>query len=298
MNQFCHQCGSPVSPGARFCPKCGAGVQPATVSEPANPPIQAPPARPAGVKALMIDAFQRTKASLADYFEHPKKLIPMLVLAAVWLLLSLLPAFGINPWPVKLLSFLTFAQGGMYGGFWGVVGGVIGKAVVAYFVSTLLLPLLKGKNPLKGMGDGFKRFFSGMAVKSAAAGAQLMLGIGLALIVFNFLTGNASAVNSLVGVIGFVLAIRALFTSGGFFWSLMLSVAHRLSGGRIPSQMAIGRVMSGYAAGSALSVALAAVLPPYRLFSAYLPYAAGGILILVGVILLVTSKTGKGAAIV
>lgn len=311
MSKFCKSCGALLNPDIKFCSSCGIIVQTPECTAAhgrgrAEEKIKT--AESALTKKGSIDygryganqsrelpslfAFIKKSirdglASLQQLLKTPKRLIPMLVLGVFWLILSILPALGINPLPVRLLSFLTFAQGGMYGGVWGAVGGVLGKAVFAYFVSALILPLFSGKNPFKGMVKGLKGFASGLVVQSVAAASQLILGIGLALVVFNFLTGNASAVNSMAGVVGFVLAVKALWTRGGFFWSLLLSVAHSLSRGRSPSQMTIGRVMSGYAAGSAAGIALSALRLPY------LPYALGVLLIIAGVILGIAGKSKK-----
>ncbi|NLM79120.1 MAG: zinc ribbon domain-containing protein [Ruminococcaceae bacterium] len=293
MSRFCRNCGSPVSQDTRFCTACGAGIQPSRESPEKDQPLQAATAQPTGVKALFAERLHQIKRSIAEVLKHPQKLIPLLVLVVVWLVLALLPALGINPQSVRWLSFLTFAQGGMFGGIWSIFGGVIGKAVFAYFVSAMLMPLFAGKNPFKGMGQGFKRFISGLAVQSASAGAHLLLGSGLALIVFNFLSGNASTINSMIGIAGFVLAIRGLWSRGGFFWGLLLSAAHKLTRGRIPSQIAVNHVIAGYAAGSALSVALSAVLTPFRLLTAYQPYLAGGVLLVTGLVLHFTIKAGK-----
>jgi uncharacterized transporter YbjL len=54
--------------------------------------------------------------------------------------------------------------------------------------------------------------------------------------------------------------------------------------------------MAGYAAGSALGVILSAVPWPYYPITAYLPYMAGGALIVAGLILGVTRKNGREAA--
>ncbi|MDP3058341.1 MAG: hypothetical protein Q8N36_02665, partial [bacterium] len=138
--------------------------------------------------------------SVRQLVKNPRQWIPMLILSAFWLILSLLSAFGINSQAVRVLSFFTFAQGGMYNGMLGAIGGVIGKAVFAYFVSVLILPIFSRKNPIKGVGRGLKSFITGIVVKSANEAGKLVVGIGLALVMFNFFTGNASTVNSMAGV--------------------------------------------------------------------------------------------------
>ena len=73
--------------------------------------------------------------------KNPKQLIPTVVLGIFWLALALLGSFGINPLPVRILSFLTFAQGGMFGGVLGAVGGILGKLVVVAFLNAAIIPL-------------------------------------------------------------------------------------------------------------------------------------------------------------
>lgn len=301
MHNYCRQCGAQLTPGKAFCRGCGARIQAAPPPGAAGytvPP--APPAHPQqpGLAAQLKAGVNAGLASLKQMLKNPKQLIPMLALVGFWLVLSILPALGINPLPVRLLSFLTFAQGGMYGGAVGAVGGVMGKAVFAYFVSALLLPLFSGKNPFRGMGGGFKAFFSGLAAQSASAAAPLLLGIGLALVLYNFFTGNAGLVNSMAGVVGFILALKALLSKGGFIWGLLLTAANKLTKGKTPSQEAVRHGVSGYAAGSALGMALSALSRPHNPITAYIPYMAGAALLITGIILAIAIKPGKGAAAV
>jgi hypothetical protein len=227
-------------------------------------------------------------SNMRQFLSNPRQLIPVLILCASWLVLSFLPAFGFNPMPVQILSFLTFAQGGLYGGIAGAVGGVIGKAVFAYFFSVLIVPMFLGKNPFQSFGKGLKGFFSGLAVNSLAAVVPLILGIGLALVVYNFLTGNASLVNSMAGLSGLVLAIRSIATRGGFWWGILLTIASKVSRGRVPSQMIVNRMVSGYAVGSAAGIALSAL----RIF--FLPYAVGSLLIIASLALGLLTRPGQG----
>jgi hypothetical protein len=289
MSTYCSNCGAQLKPGAELCGSCGAKTQTAGQPDTANP-VESDKTRdipgPLGFLRASVSAGMN---SVRQLLKNPKKLIPMLILSAFWLVLSILPVLGINPLPVQVLSFLTFAQGGMYGGILGAVGGVIGKAIFAYFVSAFILPIFSGKNPFKGAGKGFKSFVKGFALKSANESAQLIIGVGMALIIFNFLTGNASTVNSIAGIVGFLLALRALWSRAGFFWGILLSAANKLSKGRLPTQTVVSRVLSGYAAGSAAGVALSSL----RL--AFLPYALGALLIIAGLVLGIALKPGKAA---
>ena len=82
---------------------------------------------PIGVGKFIAEYIRQSLTVL----KNPKQMIPTVVLGIVWLVLALLASFGINPLPVRILSFLTFAQGGMFGGVLGAVGGILGKVVIA-----------------------------------------------------------------------------------------------------------------------------------------------------------------------
>lgn len=289
MSTYCSNCGAQVTPGAERCGSCGAQTQMSGQPDAANRADVAQVRDMPGPLRFLKESILVGIKSVLQLLRNPKQMIPMLVLGVFWLILSLLSALGINPRPVRILSFLTFAQGGMYGGVLGAAGGVIGKAVFAYFVSALILPLFSGKNPFKAVGRGLKSFLSGLAVKSASSAGQLVIGAGLSLIVFNFLTGNAGTVNSMAGVVGLVLAVRSLGSRAGFFWGILLSSANKLSKGRVATHLTVSCVLSGYAAGSAAGVALSALRAPY------LPYALGALLIIAGLVLGIAAKPGKEA---
>lgn len=264
MSIFCENCGAQINPDDRYCGSCGferqAGVREGEIAAAASGEA----GRPSFLE------------SLALFFKNPAQLIPILALSVLWLILSLLAARGSFSWPVRVLSFLTFAQGGMYGGVWGAVGGIIGKAVFAYFFSALLMPLFSGKNPFKGMD--LKNLLSGMALQGLTAAAQLLIGAGFALVVYNFFTGNGSLVNSAAGIVGLLLALKALLSRGDLLRNLFLAAVNKLSGGKTPSPVTVNRAIAGFGVGSALGVLLSAAPWPY------LAYILGAALLVVGIV--------------
>ncbi|NLD99317.1 MAG: zinc-ribbon domain-containing protein, partial [Fibrobacter sp.] len=139
MGKFCTRCGTPMNEGAKFCDSCGAASQ----------------QKPLGMGKFISQYIRKSLKVLKD----PKQMIPTIVLGLFWLVLALLGSFGINPLPVRILSFLTFAQGGMFGGVLGAIGGILGKVVVAAFLNAFIIPLFQKKAPFTGLGGGIKSFF-------------------------------------------------------------------------------------------------------------------------------------------
>lgn len=198
--------------------------------------------------------------------KNPKQMIPTVVLGVFWLVLALLGSFGINPMPVRILSFLTFAQGGMFGGVLGAVGGILGKVVVVAFLNAAIIPLFQKKAPFSGVGGGIKGFFKSLAVKSIASVSPLLGGLGLSLLLYAFMNRSQSLQNSIVGIIAFIMLLQNMGKQGGFFWGIVFSAIASFSKGKTPSYIGITRFLSGMTLGFALAVALSAMRLPWSVW--------------------------------
>lgn len=298
MGVFCTSCGSALNEGAKFCTGCGASVFQSNESEQimTETPVTAKSEQevPTTVNSTMNgtinstmnstrnstrtmprknqasnDAVQQSPMGAGKYivtyirqsieiFKNPKEMLPTAILGLVWLVVALLGSLGINSLPVRILSFLTFAQGGMFGGVFGAVGGIIGKIVVAAFLNAFIMPLFQKKAPFSGIGGGIKGFFGGLAVDSIKAVSPLLGGLGTSLILYAFMNSNQSLQNSMVGIIASVMLFQNLGRQGGFVWGLAFSAANTLSKGRTPSYISVKRCISGMTLGFALGVALSA----------------------------------------
>ena len=77
----------------------------------------------------------------ADSLKHPLRFLPILVIGAVWLVIGYYSSKMELPIWAKVVSFLSFAEGGLFGGVLGALGGIVGKVVMAVFVNSAILPL-------------------------------------------------------------------------------------------------------------------------------------------------------------
>jgi hypothetical protein len=221
-----------------------------------------------------------------NVLKNPKQMIPTVILGLFWLVLALLGSFGINPLPVRILSFLTFAQGGMFGGVFGAVGGILGKVVVVAFLNAAVIPLFQKKAPFSGVGGGIKGFFKSLAVKSMASIAPLLGGLGISLLLYAFMNSSQSLQNSIVGIIAFVMLLQNMGKQGGFLWGLVFSAAGSISKGKTPSYIEVSRFLSGMTLGFALAVALSAMKLPWS------TWLGAGFLIL-ALIFIIAAKSKK-----
>lgn len=224
---------------------------------------------------------------LKNAFRDKKKLIPAIVMAAIWIILTILPMLGVYNTPIRYLSFLTFARGGMGQGLLNIIGGTVGKGLYAYFVTALILPIFSGKKPFKGIGRGIKTLLKSFAVKDISEAVPLFLGSGIALIIYNFLNANASLINSMAGIVGFIMALRALSRNTGFLRGFIMSVLNKLSKKKSMGTSFANRTIAGITTGFALSILFSTI--PFR----FTCYVVGIIFIAVALILRIASGSSN-----
>lgn len=194
-----------------------------------------------------------------EVFKHPKMLLPTAILAVVWIGLGILQNKVGRNLPLSILNFLTFAQGGLYGGVLGAIGGILGKIVVAAFVNVMIVPLFYKQNPFANLKSGFDEVVQNIKFNSNEAIASLLKGFGAALLLYSIFNVTQSRENSMVGIVSVVALVSAVARKGGFLWGLVLSWMNTVSKGKVPSYQRVVRALTGMSLGFTLGVVLSAV---------------------------------------
>ena len=315
--KYCRKCGSPLSENAKFCLKCGtpvdAGSSYSAEETPADPVGNSTAnaglrgAEAAGQGSMASGKGEQSTSEAAAYpglmeylgsyirkslevLKNPKQLIPTLVLGAVWMVLSIAGSFFRSlPLPLSVLSFLTYAQGGMYGGLLAAAGGIMGKVVIAAFLNAMIVPVFSGQKPFAGVAGGISGLFKGAAAKGAKEVSPLIKGVGAALILYGFMNSRQSLQEAMVGIVGVIMLLKNIGTKGGFMTGLLFSAAQTFSRGKIPSRITVDRSLSGLTIGFALAVGLSAL--PFR------PCVwVGLVLLVIGIIFGFFGKDGSDPA--
>lgn len=221
-----------------------------------------------------------------DLLKHPKKLLPTIILSAVWMLFSLLSTFGANIPILRFLYTLTYSNGGMFGGFFGAVGGIFGKAVFAAVVNTIVLSLVAKKNPFANAAKSCKEIFGKAAFSGLSAISPFLIGAGSGLLLYWFFNITSSTTNCAVAVVGAVGAFSAIGKKNGILTSLVYTVTGKLTKGRFPSQVTVNRAITGFSAGFALGLPLTFVRFGWLLF------LVGAIILATGIAFAVLGKKG------
>lgn len=193
-----------------------------------------------------------------EVLKHPIMLLPTVILAVIWIGLGILQNKVERNLPLSIVNFLTFAQGGLYGGILGAIGGILGKIVVAAFVNIMIVPLFQKKNPFANFKQGFNDVIQTVKFDSTEAFVALLKGFGAALLLYSIFNVTQSLENSLVGIVSAVALISAVARKRGFLWGLVLSWMNTVSKGKVPTHQRLMQVLSGMTFGFALGVVLSA----------------------------------------
>lgn len=233
----------------------------------------------------------RAMQSIAGVFSDVRQivvLIPAMVLGLLWMVVILLQANGINGRVVSVISYLTFARGGMHAGFVGLVGGLIGKALYAYLVTMLIVPLYIGANPFNFLLPGFRTLLDSLSVRKPATLIPLFAGAGLAFIFSNFVLGYSFLSQSMADIIVFGLSLIALSNPAGFMVVFLKAVQSTLAAGRSRNEETPLRLLAGMAAGYLLCVPASAI--PF----AFMHYMMGIAFVTASAVLYIVLEIMKG----
>ena len=250
----------------------------------AQPAGNAPQQQP---KRVGVGGFLKSylKQSL-QIFKHPLKLLPTVVISVIWIVIGYFSSVMQLPSWAQVVSFLTFSEGGLFGGVIGAVGGIVGKVVMAVFINSLVLPLFEKKPPFVGMAGGLKGMFTTFKTDSARGIAPLLSGVGVALLLYGFMNFSENGLNSMIGVVSAVMLVQSIGNQGGFLFGLLFSIAGSLTKGKVPRYMTITRLLTGMTLGFTLALGLIPLGFPWCLL--------GGIVFLtIGILLSLFINTKK-----
>ncbi len=223
--------------------------------------------------------FKTTFATFIENFKKPIKLVPIFILIVIWIVIGILEAAGNTSTLVRVISFLTFANGGMHGGFIGAIGGIIGKGIYACAFVALFGLFNRKEKGEKGSGKlNFKSVFSFSLNKLFA----FILGIGLSMFFFLFISGGATKISFMGGFAAWFVSILTCINCG-FVVQFISSIFSK--GKADVSSYALG-IMQGLSIGLLLASLLGLININLILI------ITGGVLVVAGIVLMILQATG------
>ncbi len=236
----------------------------------------------------LLQSAKKLMQDIKVILKDKKKRMPALIMTLIWGLFMIINiTLSANSSIFNVFNFLTFSNGGMNAGISGMVGGTIGRGIIAYFVSVSILPLLKGKKLFLSTKDGFKNLVKVVVVKNIKSQTSIFVGAGLALISYNFLTGNASIQNSMIGIVSFIMSIRILSSKNSFLRGFLVSFMNKYTKNKVSDSLSINRILAGCTLGFVIAVALSVT------GISSICYIVGLLSIIVAIIIKIAVKNNK-----
>ena len=277
MSRVCQNCRLRVSDKAKYCRKCGSPIGITNVPEYSAAENMMQFSKPleksrnrlglTGLKYMLID--------LRKGLRRTTYLIPVFAVAVIWIAVSLLFSAGIDTVFLRILSFFTYADAGMNGGFLGLTGGILGKMAYAYFIVMLLTPLYSLQKPFKGVIPGAKTYISqSFRFRKLKDIYTFILGMGFSFMAYNMLTGDNAWTKSIISLIIAVIFFRGMGKKYGFTWD----VFHRVFSDSRDEDTTL-KAMGGYVTGLLLAV------PTFLFNFPFLSYYIGIVLIVIFLVL-------------
>lgn len=217
-----------------------------------------------------------TFSKLKNFFKLWYLVITVGILLIFWILIPILNANGISNVLLNIISFLTFARGGLGAGFFGVIGGIIGKMVVA---SALLGLINKGYKAFNR--KTFRKIPEVFKFKNQINNLfWIIIGAGASLVLFNFFSGYVSYLDTMV-LVAFILL--GLFSLNGNYGLLNVMGSSITADKGIANDKAKNSLLVGFIFGSLIGFI-------FFVCWGFISYIVGGSLLIIGIALLLIFK--------
>ena len=231
----------------------------------------------------------KIKQGISQYKQTLKEItITFLVMSIFWILLGVLNYIGIKSKILYPLIFFTGSLNGMQeGGIIGIVGGMISKFLLVLMIVQTIIPIYKkhfGKNKKQiKMKEKYNSLIM-LSRKIFSRGLKLagftILGLGIALIIYAFLTVNGKFQNSFVIILALISTLRILLSQTSTiirFFTAIFRLEHI-------SNLPVYSFFLGLSIGFTLSISISIIIK-----SIILVYVIGFVLSMIGYILVLNN---------
>lgn len=233
---------------------------------------------------------QELKIGLKDYKQtFLEFLITLIIMLVSWIVLGILNYIGLESKFLIPLNFLTASLNGFEdNGWFGVLGGIIAKITLLMLITQTLIPIVKeaikpkSKEIRRSKYNTVKLIINSILEQGATLSGYIILGGGIALLIYAFLSVNGNLQNSFVIVLAIFSSIRALITQTG----VLIRIVRILSRKNVINMLPVYSLLIGMSIGFTLSVSLAAIFS-----SALLGYMLGFLIAFIGWIFILIAKS-------
>ena len=162
--------------------------------------------------------------NIKNIFNNKKNLIIIGSLIIIWFFVLTMEILKINFPFLDLISFLSFAKLGINSSIVGILGGILGKTIFSYF---LVKSFNSPKYLFKDIKPGIKKMLKIFKNIDKYNIYNILLGIGIAFIFYNFLSMNFSIQQGIIAIVSFIITLKSLVYKKTILKRLILTFIKR-----------------------------------------------------------------------
>lgn len=193
--------------------------------------------------------------NIKNVFKDKRKRSLTIIISIIWLVLMIIRSLNINFFLIDIISYFTLSNSGLSGGIIPFIGGLIGKSVYVYFLSSLIL---QSKGDFR-IVDHIKQFLKTFNLKDKSFFIFSSVGIGLSLIMYNFMTGNGSIDNSFIGIVSILLLLKTLYSKTGMMRETLHLLLNKVKIMKGAESNNLNSVVAGCIVGFMLGIAISPI---------------------------------------
>ncbi|SEP66465.1 hypothetical protein SAMN02910369_00407 [Lachnospiraceae bacterium NE2001] len=324
MAKYCRQCGCQLNETSSFCPRCGTQItyqSRTAIVNPANQ--QASNVNPANQQSFNLDQARQQISSvnpinqkisnwigdmamdlpanpvssvvektggvsivksILNSYKNPKTIIIALIIPTIWIMVDLMERNDVGGIFAKLMSILTYAEGGRKGNLGQLFGGTLGKIfAMAGFSSIVNGGLIQGA---RGIGSVFK--------KGRANFGAILIGAGLGAACCIFFISGKGVYGVMVGLLGIIVSFKSMVNENGLLSMLISKITGKLRSSTLYPASTENPIYRGIFTGLSIGFTIGAALVTIFTEVHWASYLIALLIINIGVIITILTSGKDG----
>lgn len=177
----------------------------------------------------------------------------VVIMSTSWIALFMANQMKMDSYALQIIEFLTFGSLGT--GIIENIGMFFGRIVYAYFVIVFIVPLLSGETSMDQLRLGFAKLLS-INCSDERTLIPLVLGMGLSMVLYNFIAGAAIWERAGLGIVCILLSLRLVANKKSLLRDALEKVAQKLLKKKSIAQYFTDKLVSGMTVGFIIATAI------------------------------------------
>ena len=225
--------------------------------------------------------------SFLNAYKNPRTIIVVAVIPLIWILVDLMERNGVGGVFAKIMSILTYAEGGRKGSLGQLFGGTMGKIFAMAGISSIVNGGLI--QSARGIGSLFK--------KGRANIGSILIGAGLGAACCIFFISGKGVYGVMVGFLGIIVSFKSMVNENGLLSILISKITGKIRSSKLYPANTDNPIYRGIFTGLSIGFTIGATLVTIFIKVHWTSYLIALFIINIGVIITVITNGKDGGRI-